>query len=178
MKKLTVATAAGVTSLLMVVPAAGPAAAATAKPVNTVDKAFLQAAAATDLAEISLAKVALAKATTSESKRYAARMIKDHTMMLRDARIIANATGVTLPTAPLPAQVAVAKAVSAKSGVAFDVAYLASQVAGHTLAVANATVEIKKGSYKRIKGHAIDGTPMIRYHLWLAKQYLGWAKKA
>ena len=171
------AAAAGVTTCLLVLPSA-TASAATAKPVTTQDSRFLQVAAATDLAEISMGKIALVKATTPEAKRYATRMIKDHTMMLSDARTIAKATHVTLPTAPLPAQTAVAKAVAARSGTAFDVAYLTAQVAGHVAALANGVAEVKAGSDKRIKGHAIDGGPMIRYHLWLAEQYLRWAKKA
>lgn len=169
-----IAAGVGSAGLLMPVTAASAATAT----VSGQDTAFLRGAAATDLAEISLGKVALVKATTPESKRYATRMIKDHTAMLADARTVASALGISLPNAPTAAQQRVAKLVTAQSGLKFDAAYLAAQVAGHTMAVADGAKEIKLGSNARVKGQAVDGSPMIRYHLWLGVQYFSWVAKA
>ena len=167
---------AGVGSGGLLVPTA--AASATSSTVSAQDIGFLRDAAATDLAEITLGHVALARAVTPESKHYASRMIKDHTAMLEDARTVASALGISLPNAPTAAQRKVAKFVAAQSGLTFDAAYLESQVAGHTMAVADGVKEIKFGSNVRVKGQAVDGSPMIRYHLWLGVQYFSWVSKA
>ena len=178
MMKKTIATVvtAGVGAASLLLPATS-AAAASGKP-TAQDISFLRGAAATDLAEITLGKVALTKATTGASKRFAARMIKDHTAMLADARTVASAEHITLPTTPTPAQQQVAKVVSSKSGLAFDAAYLAAQVLGHKVTLLAGAAEIKLGTNSRIKGQAVDAAPMVEYHLWLSGQYLGWVLKA
>ena len=108
-----------------------PALPAAAAPVSAQDAAFLKMSAAADLAEISLGKVALVQGHTAETKRFAAKVIADHTKALKDARTVGKALDITLPTAPLPAMKAVAKAVSAHTGLSFDLAYLKAEKTGH-----------------------------------------------
>ena len=146
--------------------------------VSTQDATFLKAAAAADLAEISLGKVAEVKGTTAEARHFAAKVIADHTMALKDKRVVAKALDITLPTAPTAAMKAVAKAVSAKSGISFDLSYLTAEKVGHLANIANGAKEIQLGSNARIKGQAVDTSPMLAYHLWLDEQYLGWVTKA
>jgi putative membrane protein len=169
------ALAVGVTASFTVLPAL-PASAAT--PVTAQDAAFLKMSAAADLAEISLGRVALKQGQTAETKRFAAKVIHDHTAALKDARTVAKALGITLPSAPLPPMRAVAKAVSAHSGLAFDLAYLKAERTGHLQNIAAGAKEIKLGTNGRIRGQAVDGSPMLRFHLWLDNQYLSWVVKA
>ena len=171
LSKTAAAAVAGVASLAMVVPATS-AIAKPMTPVSAVDAVYLKASAAADFAEISLGKVALTKSSSADVTAVARKLITDHTMALKDTRIIAKALHVKLPTGPTPAQKKVAAAVSAKSGSAFDVAYLKAEVAGHIVNIANGKVEVKEGFNARVRANAKMSGPMLRYHLWLTRKDL------
>ena len=168
-RRLALLTATGLTSLGLLLPAASAHAAA---PVSKLDAAYLKSSAAADLAEISLGKVAVAKGVNPAVTAFAHKLITDHTKALKDARTIAKALHVTLPTAPTPAQRKVAKLVAAQTGHAFDVAYLKAEVAGHIVNIAVGQTEVKDGANPRIKANAKMSGPMLRYHLWLGAKDL------
>lgn len=181
MKKSSLSAAGLLTTAAVVVAVAAPASAATttaAKPLSAQDVSFLKMSATMDLEEIAGGAVAFKKGAYSQTRVYGKRLVTDHTKHYLQATIIAKANGITLPkTVPADAA-AMLKAVAAKSGTAFDIAYLKMEVAGHTMAVAVGAKEIANGSNVRVVDNAKQTAPIIAYHLWRGKldlKYEAWA---
>lgn len=150
-----------------------PPAAPTVQDVN-----YLKASVATDLYEIVTGAVAVNRAHYPTTTAYAKRVIKDHAKALFDARQIAKREGIALPTTLSVTMKAKVAALDAKTGTAFDVAYLSADVPGHFAAVAAGTKEIIKGSDPAIHDYAAANAHVLRYHLWrgnLDLRYVRWA---
>ena len=109
------------------------AAPVTAAP-NQVDQEFLVGAHQGNLTEIASGQAALEKATTPEVRTLGQMLITDHQAL--DAQVVAaaQALGVTLPGEPNEAQKATLARVSAQSGLEFDKAWIAAQIASRVLA--------------------------------------------
>jgi putative membrane protein len=166
--KKTLTAAALMTTAALTVGAVAPAAAsaATVKAPSAQDVQYLKASAAMDLEEIAGGAVAYKKAAYPATKAYGKRLVVDHTKHYAQATVLANAYGITLPkTVPADA-VAMLKKVAAKTGAAFDIAYLKMEVAGHFEAVAIGTKEIERGANARVVKNAEQTSPILRYHLW------------
>jgi putative membrane protein len=122
-----------------------------------------------DLEEIAGGAVAFKKGTYEATKLLGKRLVLDHAKHYLQATVLAKANGITLPkTVPADAA-AMLKAVAAKSGAAFDIAFLKMEIAGHFEAVALTTMEIERGSNARAVKNAEAASPIIRYHLWRAQ---------
>src|SRR5206468_11378478 len=91
-------------------------------------------------------KAAQQKATTQKVRDLGQMFFTDHSA--NDAKLTAAAKklGVSLPGSPNPQQQAALKSVSAKSGAAFDAAWISSQITGHRQTLAATDPEISKGS--------------------------------
>jgi putative membrane protein len=168
MKKRSWTAAALMTTAAVAVGAVAPAAAsaATVKAPSAQDVQYLKMSATMDLEEIAAGAIAFKKGQYPATKAYGKRLATDHLKHYAQAAVLAKAYGITLPkTVPADA-VAMLKAVAAKSGAAFDIAYLKMEVAGHFEAVTLGTKEIERGSNVRIVKNAEQTSPIIRYHLW------------
>jgi len=172
MKKTSITATGAVAAAAVVVAVAAPASAATttaAKPFTAQDASFLKMSATMDLEEIAGGAVAFKKGTYPATRLLGKRLAVDHAKHYLQATVLAKANGITLPkTVPADA-VAMLKAVSAKSGAAFDIAWLKMETAGHFEAVAATTKEIERGSQMRVVKNAQAASPIIRYHLWRAQ---------
>ena len=155
------ASAAAFAAVLVAGPAAGPAAAA----VSTQDQTWMVAAHQGNLAEVAAGKAAVQKGSTDTVRELGQMLIDDHTALDKDLTTAAQQLNVTLPTTPSAAQQEQLAAVSAKSGAAFDSAWIASQIAGHRQALALGATEVAKGSDPTVKSLASASAPVVQRHL-------------
>ena len=157
----------------LAVAAVGVAGATTAAAPNPQDRTFLVAAHQSNLTEIAAGQAAQQKATTDVVRRHAAIFIRDHTRLDASLRQVAQQLGVQLPGTPNPKQQATLAAVSAKSGPAFDQAWLASQLAAHREAKALGQKELAQGADPTVKQLARTAAPVIEMHLSMLEQATG-----
>ncbi len=163
----------GIAGAGLALTAAGAAGATSTAAPNATDRAFLVGAHQSNLAEIAAGRVAQQKATTDVVRQHGEIFIRDHTRLDADVRRVASQLGVDLPDAPSPAQRAQLAAVSAKSGAAFDQAWLTQQLASHRASLALGTTELAQGSDPTVKGLASASAPVIKMHLSMLEQATG-----
>jgi putative membrane protein len=172
-RRLAVIATAGVGLAVTAVGAAG-AATGTAAP-NAQDRAFLVAAHQSNLTEIAAGRAAQQKATTDVVRQHGQIFIRDHTRLDASLRQVAQQLNVDLPGEPNAQQRATLASVSAKSGAAFDQAWLASQLAGHRAAKALGQKELASGSDNAVQGLARTAAPVVQMHLSMLEEATGTA---
>lgn len=153
--------------------AAGAAGATTTTAPNAQDRAWLVAAHQSNLTEIAAGKAAQQKATSSVVREHGELFIRDHTRLDSSLQKVAADLGVQLPGAPNAAQQATLASVSAKSGAAFDSAWLTSQLAGHRAAKAAGATELAAGSDATVLAAAKTAAPVVQTHLTMLEQATG-----
>jgi putative membrane protein len=171
LRRLAVIATAGVGLAVTAVGAAG-ASTGTAAP-NAQDRAFLVAAHQNNLTEIAAGRAAQQKATTDVVRRHGQIFIRDHTRLDASLRQVAQQLAVDLPDQPTAQQRASLASVSARSGAAFDQAWLASQVAGHRQAKAAGQRELANGSDAAVLQLARTAAPVIQMHLTMLEEATG-----
>lgn len=162
---------AGFGLALTSVGAAG-ASTSTAAP-NAQDRAWLVAAHQSNLTEIAAGKAAQAKATTQVVKEHGELFIRDHTRLDANLTRVAQQLNVDLPSTPNAKQQSTLASVSAKSGAAFDAAWLTSQVAGHREAKAAGAKELAAGGDATVKNLASAAAPVVQSHLSMLETATG-----
>ena len=88
--------------------------------LSNADEKILKELAQANIAEINAGKMAEQKSENDQVKSFAKTMVDDHTKALDELKQIAQAKGVTLPTAPDSKQQAMEKKLSALSAAQFD----------------------------------------------------------
>jgi putative membrane protein len=132
---------------------------------SEADKTFLHGQQETNLAEISLGKVAMERATSQAVRTLAAELVAGHEQVLEQNRALHTKLGLTEPTTPSAEQLATAEKVKAASGAAFDAAYVTAQVEGHTKSVSKAQQAASSATNADIKAFATDYAPKAQMHL-------------
>lgn len=163
----------GVAGAGLALTAAGVAGASTQAAPNAQDRAFLVAAHQSNLAEIAAGQAAQQKATTQVVREHGQLFIRDHTRLDATVRQVAARLNVELPNAPSPAQRASLAAVTAKSGAAFDAAWLQQQLASHRASLAAGNKELAQGQDATVKGVASASAPVVKMHLSMLAQATG-----
>lgn len=143
---------------------AGGAATASAAP-SSQDSTWMVAAHQSNLTEIAAGKAAQAKASSQVVKDLGAMFIEMHTALDADLTAGAKTLGVSLPSAPSAAQQATLASVGAKSGAAFDSAWVTSQLAGHRTTLAATQQEVSSGSDATAIKLASASTPVVKQHI-------------
>jgi putative membrane protein len=137
-----------------------------AADLTSVDKKFVQEAAAGNAAEVKLAQLAQQKSQNSKIKEFADRMITDHTKANDDLK---NATGVTLPDHLTgKAKVAYDK-LDKLSGTDFDRSYINDMVKDHEEVAAQYKKEQDTVKDAALKGYVDNTLPVVESHLAMAK---------
>jgi putative membrane protein len=163
----------GTAGLGLTLIAVGTAGASTTAAANAQDRAWLVAAHQSNLTEIAAGKAAQQKATSTVVREHGRLFITDHTRLDASLQKVASGLGVTLPSTPNAAQRATLAAVSAKSGAAFDSAWLTSQLAGHRAAKAAGQAELAGGSDPTVLAAAKAAAPVVQMHLTMLEQATG-----
>jgi putative membrane protein len=152
------------TLLALVAALALTAQAAQAAP-SEQDQAWMASAHQGNLAEIASGQAAVAQAATDTVRQMGQMLIDDHTTL--DANLTAAATqlGVTLPTAPTPEQQAALAAVTAKTGAAFDTAWISLQIPAHRATLEAGATEVANGTDPTVTSLAAASAPVVQRHL-------------
>lgn len=145
--------------------AGGGAARAQTDTISDQDKTFLKGQQETNLAEVSLGKVAMERATSDTVRELATMLVADHQQVLERNRVLSSKLGLPIPEQPSAEQQATAEKIKSQTGAAFDAAYVAAQVEGHTKSVSKAQQEIASGSHPEVKAFATEYVPKAQMHL-------------
>jgi putative membrane protein len=137
---------------------------ASAASVSSQDATWLVVAHQSNLTEIAAGQAAQ-KSSSAAIRDLGAMFIKDHTTLDASLKTVANKYGVKLPSAPSPAQQATLKSVAAKSGAAFNSAWITTQIAGHRATAAATNTELAKGSNADVLKLARTSSPVVAHHL-------------
>lgn len=134
------------------------------------DRSFLENAAQGGLAEVEGSKLAEQKASSADVKSFAARMIKDHTMVNEELTKLASSKGYTPPKEPSVVQRTELKGLSALDGERFDKMYSSRiGVAAHEKTVKLFQEAAKNAKDPDIKAFAAKHVPDLEQHLQMAR---------
>jgi putative membrane protein len=134
-------------------------------PLNDKDKDFMQTAAKDGMMEVEMGKMGQKQAKNAEVKKFATRMVTDHSKANAQLKALAKKKGVTLDTsAPKEHKIDDAN---------FDKEYMDQMVEDHEKDVKAFEEEAKDGSDPDVKAWANKTLPTLKKHLELAKQIQG-----
>jgi putative membrane protein len=164
LRRLSAVLVLGIATLLG---SAGAAQAGTSQ-LSDQDRAFLQGAHQSNLAEIVTGKMAITKAQSQQVKDFGAMLVADHTKLDATVRELAGRMNVSLPDAPNAAQRALAARLQNASGDEFDAIFITGQITGHRMALQLGQRELSNGTDAAVKNAAASAAPVIARHLDMA----------
>lgn len=130
------------------------------------DKAFLEQAAEDGLTEIEGSRLALNKVTDPSVKRFAQRLVDEHTRMADDLRALARQKGVKLPQRPSLLQRGKLKLLSTADGDSFTHRYLEHiGVDAHEDTLERFEKAADSAKDPEVKAFAAHALPALRQHL-------------
>jgi putative membrane protein len=141
-----------------------------ATTLSTEDQDFMTKAAQGGMTEVTLGQLAQQKASNPAVKDFGSRMVTDHGKANDALQQVAQQKNFTLPTQPNADQQKVIDDLTAKSGKAFDKAYMAAMVKDHKSTVDLLQNEEKTTQDPDLKKWVTDTLPVIQEHNRLAKQ--------
>ena len=149
----------------------GSMAATTAGTVklSAMDKKFITKAAQGGMAEVQLAQLAQQKSTDDNVKKFAQKMIDDHTPANDKLTQIATAKGDTPPTDLSAADQKMMSKLQGMDGKKFDSTYLKGQVKSHKEMLKLFSDESKKGTDADLKAFADQTIPVVQSHITMAQ---------
>ncbi len=142
----------------------------TAKSSGSPDLNFVTEAAQGGMAEVELGRLAADKASSDEVKRFAGRMVNDHSRANDELKSIAESKHLSIPTGLDSKDQALHDRLSKLSGAAFDRAYMNAMVRDHRMDVAAFRRESQSGRDPEVKAWAAKTLPTLEDHLKEAQQ--------
>jgi putative membrane protein len=133
------------------------------------DETFVMNVAKDGMAEVELGKLASDKASSDEVKKFAQRMVADHSKANDELKGIAQSKNIAWPSELDPKAKATRDRLEKLSGAAFDRAYIQEMVTGHRKAVAAFKTESTSGNDPDVKAWAAKTLPTIDDHLKMAQ---------
>jgi len=131
---------------------------------------FVAEAAQSDMLEIASSKLALTKADSDKSKRFAEQMIKDHTATSEELKgLVAGKSTVKLPAAMDKAHQDKLDRLAKLDGKDFTKSYNDMQLAAHKDAVSLFERYAKDGDNPELKAFAAKTLPHLQQHLLMAQ---------
>lgn len=141
----------------------------TAQRINLVidkeDSLFAAKAAAGNLAEIEMGKLAVKNGKSKQVKNFGLMMVKDHGKANAKLMSMAALKKLTLPTQPDADEQKVMAELAKKSGVEFDKAYISMMINDHKNDVNDYTMASTKTQDPDIKAYAKKTLPVLQKHL-------------
>jgi putative membrane protein len=147
-----------------------PAAEKPAAARGSADQQFVINVAKDGMAEVELGKLAAEKASKDDVKKFAQRMVDDHSKANDELKTLAQNKNITLPTAIDAKHKTHLDSMSKLSGEAFDRAYAKDMLADHQKAVAAFRTESKSGKDADVKAWAAKTLPTLEEHLKQAQE--------
>ena len=135
-----------------------------AQDTNSMDKKFIEDSTQDSLAEIAMAKLALSKTSDPNIKPFAAKMVKDHTMLINSMKPLAVKLGAKPPTEPSLLDKAKLEKLKLQSGISFDRAYVSGMVSDHNDDLKKFMEEEQKTTNPDMKAVVAKGEAVIKQH--------------
>jgi putative membrane protein len=133
------------------------------------DHRFMATAARANLSEIAAGRLALAQSASSEVKKFAQRMVEDHTQANRELGELAQKMSFSLPGEPDETRQKGLDHLSALRGVEFDRAFAGMMVSDHAKAVALFEESSKTSADPQVRSYSERTLPMLQDHLKMAR---------
>ena len=130
-----------------------------------MDKKFVQGALQGGMAEVALGKLALEKSSNEDVKKFAQRMVDDHTKLGEDMKPAAEQLGVAMPAGLSKKDQALEAKLQGLSGAQFDKAYVKAMVKDHQKDLQEFQHEAQAAATPAVKEAAQKGAPIIQSHL-------------
>jgi putative membrane protein len=131
------------------------------------DTAFLTDAIQGNLAEISMGQLAQKNGGSDRVRSFGQMLVEDHSTANEKAKSLAQAQGVTLPTAPKPEAKTEFERLSKLNGDNFDKEFAKHMVADHKKDIAEFEAQAKGGD--EVASFAKDTLPTLQKHLQTAQ---------
>jgi putative membrane protein len=132
------------------------------------DTSYARSAAAANLAEIQMAKIALQRTKSSSVRQVATTISTDHKTAEMQLAQVASSSGITLPGKPNPQQLQQIGELQSVPAGSFDVTYLQMQVGDHETAIQDTKAEIAAGSDADVVVYARGTLSVLQKHLHMA----------
>ena len=140
-------------------------ASATTNDSAAADKKFVAASGKGSLAEIQMAKLALANSSNPDVKDFAAKMVHDHQMLINNMKPFAQQMGVPPPAKMERAEQDEYDRLARKKGEAFDKDYIQTMVDDHHKDLADFKTEINNTQNPALKETGSKGADVIKGHV-------------
>jgi putative membrane protein len=137
------------------------------------DRQFVMQATAAGLAEVNLGNLAAKQAQNRDVKKFAVRMVKDHTKANQQLDKLADRLRIAPAQAMDAAHQAAADKLAQMNGAAFDRAFMRQIVKDHEQAVSLFEAEAKHGQDKGLQDFASKALPKLKEHLKMARDLAG-----
>lgn len=135
------------------------------------DATFVKNAAISDMYEIQAGQLAQTKAASADVKRFASKMVADHTKTTDQLKaLLASKPGMKPPSAMDAKHKALLAKLKGASAASFDSTYAQQQINAHQQAVMLFTSESQTGKDPDLKKFAADTLPTLQQHLSMAQQ--------
>lgn len=139
--------------------------------VPEADRDFIKAAAESGHAEVQAARMAVAKSTNAEIKKYAQMLIDDHTKANAKLAQIAKSKNVSLPKEPSLMQKGKLQLLKRADGVDFDKRFAEDMgVDAHRKVIELFREEVTNGRDPEVKAFAQETLPKLEQHLEMAQK--------
>ncbi len=137
------------------------------------DLSFMSEAAAGNMAEVELGKLAGGHGMSKEVKEFGARMVADHSKAGEELKQLAAQKKVTAPPEMTPKQKETMTKLSKLSGADFDRAYVMDMVEDHEKDVTAFEAMAKEATDQDVKAFAAKTLPTLKEHLQMIREING-----
>jgi putative membrane protein len=151
-------------------PMAAPGDAAGQMNNQMMEKEFVKKALQGGMAEVQLGQLALQKSSNDDVKKFAQRMVDDHTKLGEQMQPVAQQMNVKIPDSPSKKDKATMAKLQALNGDAFDKAYIKDMVKDHEKDQKDFKHESETATNPDLKQVATQGEQVITEHLQMIKQ--------
>jgi putative membrane protein len=135
-----------------------------------IDKMFVKKAMQGSIAQVQLGQLTLQKSNNDQVKKFAQKMIDDHTKLNEQMKPVAQQLRVDIPTDVSKKDKALMSKMQALSGAAYDEAYLKDMVKNHKQDLSEFQLEAANGHDPSVRDAATQGSKTISEHLQMAQQ--------
>lgn len=145
-------------------------AASAKQQLSQQDKMWITQAHQINLAEIKLGEMAQRKGHANAVREAGQTLESDHERLDSKLEPVAENLGISLPESPTLTQQAEAEMLSDKSGMAFDQAWVQTEISAHEKAITKTNKEISKGSSPKVQSLAKETLPVLEKHLHMLRR--------
>ncbi|HET6576492.1 MAG TPA: DUF4142 domain-containing protein [Fimbriiglobus sp.] len=138
------------------------------KPLT--DAEFVKKAASCGLAAVEMAKIAKTRATDPDVKRFAEKIVTEHTKANEELSKIAKAANIPVPTRPGAEEQRHVDMIRDYKGADFDRVFVKHMIDGHEMGVKLFTKATKELKNEKLQDFAEKTLPALKDHLDMAKK--------